>query len=296
MLDRPSPLRDQPGPMLREFDETEEQPPERPRTGWRPVWEWIRFLAILAVLALALRSFVIAPFSIPSRSMTPTLQIGDYLFVAKWSYGYSRYSFPLSPDVIDGRIGGSRPERGDIVVFRSPADPGTDYVKRVVGLPGDRVRVARGTVYINGAPLPRTRIADYLEPLAGAGDCAAGAGRRLRPDEDAAGRAVCRTPRYRETLPGGRAYSVLDAGETRADDFAEIAVPDGTYFLLGDDRDRSADSRFSARPGGGVGLIPEEYLVGRVLVVFWSTDGTASWWNPVSWFTAARWSRIGETF
>ncbi|MCA1749095.1 MAG: signal peptidase I [Sphingomonadales bacterium] len=256
----------------------------------------MRFLLVFVLLALALRSFVIAPFSIPSRSMTPTLMVGDYLFTAKWSYGYSRYSLPFSPALFDGRIGEDRPARGDIVVFRAPADPAIAYVKRVIGLPGDRVAVEGGRVILNGEPVPRTRIADFLEPLEEAGDCRPGPGRELMPDEDAEGRPVCRTPRYRETLPGGRSYTVLDAGDVPADDFAEVTVPEGGYFLLGDDRDRSADSRFEARRGGGVGIVPEQYLVGKALVVFWSSDGTASWWNPASWFTATRWNRIGESF
>lgn len=295
-LDRSAPFRDQPVAMLREFDEQEPGSPDAPVGGWRAVWEWVRFLLIFVGLALALRSFVVAPYTIPSRSMTPTLLVGDYLFVAKWSYGYSRYSLPFGPDLFDGRIGESRPERGDIVVFRAPADPGVAYVKRVIGLPGDRVAVRDGEIILNGERVPRTRIADFLEPMREADDCRIGPGRELMPDEDAAGNPVCRTPRYRETLPGGRSYTVLDAGDVPADNFAEITVPERSYFLLGDDRDRSADSRFAARRGGGVGIVPEDNLVGRAWFVFWSTDGTGSWWNPVSWFTATRWNHIGKSF
>ena len=281
--------------MLTEFDEIEARPP-RPRTAARVAWEWVRFLLTLAILALALRSLVVAPFNIPSRSMTPTLLVGDYLFAAKWPYGYSRYSFPFSPGFIEGRIGGGRPQRGDIVVFRSPADPDSDYVKRVIGLPGDRVRMVDGRLFINGEEMPRTRIADFLEPVGSVDECPDIPGGRTEVERSPEDGLVCRTPRYRETLPGGISYPVLDVGDTTADDTAELAVPAGHYFLLGDDRDRSADSRFVPRRGGGIGMVPEENIVGRVLVLFWSTDGSAHWYDPSSWFGAARWSRIGRSF
>lgn len=285
--------------MLRELDEKtgdgspQPYPAPRPR---RTAWGWLRFILSLAILALALRSLVIAPFNIPSRSMTPTLFVGDYLFVAKWPYGYSRYSFPFAPDFIEGRIGHGRPARGDIVVFRSPADPSSAYIKRVIGLPGDRVRMIGGELHLNGAAVAREEIAAFAETVRDASGCATqpGGNGRLESGED--GSLVCHTPRYRETLPGGRSYLVLDAGDSMADTTAEFVVPEGRYFLMGDDRDRSADSRFPAEPGGGIGLVPEEYIVGRALVIFWSTDGSASWANPVSWFSAARWDRIGRGF
>lgn len=280
--------------MLTEFDEADARPKER-RPAVRAGLEWLRFLVTLAVLAVLLRSLVVAPFNIPSNSMRPTLLAGDYLFAAKWPYGYSRYSFPFAPGFIEGRIGRGRPERGDIVVFRSPGDPDTDYVKRVIGLPGDRVQMIDGRVVLNGEEVPQVRIADYLEPIADERECVTGPDRNLLLERGEDGLA-CRTPRYREMLPGGRSYTVLDAGDSLADTTPEFVVPERSYFLLGDDRDRSADSRFAAVPGGGVGIVPEENLVGRVLVLFWSTDGSASWTNPASWFRATRWGRIGESF
>ncbi|QLC26848.1 signal peptidase I [Parasphingopyxis algicola] len=285
--------------MLRELDEKTGDGSPQPYPALRPrrtLWGWVRFILSLAILALALRSLVIAPFNIPSRSMTPTLFVGDYLFVAKWPYGYSRYSFPLAPDFIDGRIGNGRPSRGDIIVFRSPADPASAYIKRVIGLPGDRIRMIGGELHLNGEAVAREEVAEFAEPVDDASGCATRPGGNGRLESADEGSLVCYTPRYRETLPGGRSYLVLDAGDSMADTTAEFVVPDGHYFLMGDDRDRSADSRFPAEPGGGIGLVPEEYIVGRALVIFWSTDGSASWANPVSWFGAARWNRIGRGF
>jgi signal peptidase I len=260
------------------------------------LWARARTLLTLVVLALLVRSLVIAPFNIPSRSMTPTMLVGDYLFVAKWPYGYSRFSLPFSQLWPEGRIGSGRPARGDIVVFRSPADPDTTYVKRVIGLPGDRVRVLDGQLFLNGDPIPRTGISDFEEPVANAGDCPVMPAGNARLGSGAHGELVCYTPRYRETLPDGRSYYVLDAGDSTADTTEAFVVPEGHYFLMGDDRDRSADSRFPAEPGGGVGFVPEDHIVGRALVIFWSTDGSASWFNPISWFTAARWARIGRGY
>lgn len=257
--------------------------------------EWLRFLVTLGVLAILVRSLVVAPFNIPSRSMTPRMLVGDYLFVAKWPYGYSRHSFPFSPGLFEGRIGAGRPQRGDIVVFKSPAD-GSDYVKRVIGLPGDRVRLTAGELVINGRPVPRIRVADYLEPAGPDGACGGEAWPAVTIETAADGARRCRTPRWRETLANGASYDILDIGETVGDTTPEFAVPPGHYFMMGDDRDRSADSRFAASPGGGVGMVPEENLVGRALVVFWSTDGSSSWGDPTSWFDATRWDRIGESF
>ena len=285
--------------MLRELDEKTgngSPQPFLPQPRRRTLFGWLRLIATLVILAIVLRSLVIAPFNIPSRSMTPTMLVGDYLFVAKWPYGYSRYSFPLSPDLLEGRIGSGRPDRGDVVVFRSPADPDSSYVKRVIGLPGDSVQMIAGDLLLNGEAVAREEIEEFAEPVENASACVGSAGSTSRLESAADGSLVCYTPRYRETLPGGRSYAILDAGDSTADTTEEFTVPDGHYFLMGDDRDRSADSRFTAEPGGGIGFVPEEYIVGEALVVFWSTDGSARWINPISWFTAARWDRIGTGF
>ncbi|MBC2777137.1 signal peptidase I [Parasphingopyxis sp. GrpM-11] len=274
----------------------EEYRPENDQRKPPSIWSRLRVLATLVILALLVRSLVVAPFNIPSRSMTPTMLVGDYLFAAKWPYGYSRFSLPLPGLWPEGRLGGGRPERGDIVVFRSPADPDTSYVKRVIGLPGDRVRMSDGQLIINGERVPRTQVSDFEEPAEDAGDCPVIPLGSARLGSNADGQLTCFTPRYRETLPGGHSYFVLDAGDTTADTTQLFVVPEGHYFLMGDDRDRSADSRFPPEPGGGVGLVPEDYIIGRALVIFWSTDGSASWANPVSWFSAARWDRIGHGY
>jgi signal peptidase I len=254
----------------------------------------LRFLLLLFLAALALRTFILAPFSIPSGSMLPRLMIGDYLFIAKWPYGYSRYAFPWGLLGFQGRILGGLPDRGDVVVFHYPGGGNQDYVKRVIGLPGDRIEVRQGVVVLNGRPLPRERIADVAIPVSPNSPChgvAPGAVRSLQAGSD----AVCAIPRFRETLPDGTSYDVLDqVVNGPGDNFGAIVVPEGQLFVMGDNRDDSLDSRFPTSVGG-VGLLPVENLLGRVLVAFWSTNGSAEWIKPWTWFTAARWSRIGRT-
>jgi len=255
--------------------------------------ETLRFLVKLAIAVLILRSFLFAPFSIPSESMLPRLLIGDYLFVTKWNYGYSRWSLPGGVPLIPGRILGRDPTRGDVVVFRSPEPDDHDVIKRVIGLPGDTIQVRRGQVILNGKPIPKQRVADFVLPLTPNFD-AQKCGSQFQ-DVDAAGVPICRYPRFRETLPNGKSYMVLDQADIpQADDTGLYTVPEGNVFLMGDNRDDSADSRFPAPIG--MGYIPMERIEGRAVVTFFSTDGNASWINPVSWFTAARWQRIGEGF
>ena len=255
--------------------------------------ETLRFLVKLAIAVLILRSFLFAPFSIPSESMLPRLLIGDYLFVTKWNYGYSRWSLPGGVPLIPGRILGRDPTRGDVVVFRSPEPDDHDVIKRVIGLPGDTIQVRRGQVILNGKPIPKQRVADFVLPLTPNFD-AQKCGASFQ-DVDAAGVPVCRYPRFRETLPNGKSYMVLDQADIpQADDTGLYTVPAGDVFLMGDNRDDSADSRFPAPIG--MGYIPMERIEGKAVVSFFSTDGNASWINPVSWFTAARWQRIGEGF
>jgi signal peptidase I len=248
------------------------------------------------LFAFCLRAFVFATFVIPSESMLPRLLVGDYVFVAKWPYGYSRYSLPFTPPLIEGRILSRLPERGDVAVFKAPPDQRLDYIKRVIGLPGDRIAMRDGQLILNGVAVPKLRVADLLVPVTSNSPCQPAPGSAIEAERQPDGSTACRYPRYRETLPGGRSYDVLDLGEVSVDDYPETVVPAGHFFLMGDNRDRSADSRFPATPGGGVGLVPLENLVGRATFTLFSTNGAADWLNPLSWGKAARWERIGAGF
>ncbi len=250
---------------------------------------FVMFVVKLALIVLIFRSFIFSPFSIPSESMLPRLMNGDYLLAAKWPYGISKYSLPGEVPIIPGRIFASAPEPGDIVIFKHPID-GVDYIKRAIALPGDTVEVADGTLILNGAVIPRRRIADIDVPLSPNTSCHPLA-QLVELGEDA---LACRYPRYRETLPSGRAYDIIDLGRSDADDFGPVIVPEGRMFVMGDNRDNSQDSRFPAEANGGVGMVPMDLLVGRATVLMWSTDGGAEWIKPWTWFTAARGSRIGD--
>lgn len=253
---------------------------------------WLSFAGFLLKLILVIlifRSFVFSPFSIPSESMLPRLWNGDYLVAAKWPYGYSSYSLPFAAPLIPGRILAGQPEPGDVVIFKHPIDR-ADYIKRVIALPGDRIGLVDGQIVLNGEPVPKQPIDDFIIPVSPNTGCALG---RFQ-DHDEAGNSECRYPRFRETLPNGVSYDVLDFGVTRADNFDEIIVPEGQMFVMGDNRDNSQDSRYPARAGGGVGLVAQDDLVGRASVLMWSTDGGAEWIKPWTWFGAARWDRLGE--
>lgn len=247
----------------------------------------VRFVLIVAAIAWVVRSLVVAPFSIPSGSMLPTLQIGDYLAVSKWPYGYSRFSLFLHFPPFGGRIFSSLPKRGDIAVFWVPGE-GEDLIKRVIGLPGDSIELRDGEVILNGRPLARHRIAPVAIAVSPNSPCRTVAA-ALPHEEDGA----CLYPAWRETLPGGPSYIVLDqVDHGPADDFGPVTVPQGHVFMMGDNRDDSLDSRFPAA-AGGVGMVPVEDLVGRAEVLFWSTDGSASYLKPWTWFSALRGDRIG---
>ena len=255
---------------------------------------FLRFLLTLALLAWIIRSLIVAPFSIPSGSMLPTLYIGDYLFVAKWPYGYSRFSFPFQFPPIEGRIFTRLPSRGDVVVFRHPRDD-TDLIKRVIALPGDRVEVRGGALILNGKAVKRDQPRRYSLPVSPNTPCKT-APPSLPQVAEVENRTYCLFPSYRETLPGGPSYSVIDQVDGGiADDFGSETVPEGHVFLMGDNRDDSLDSRFPVS-AGGIGMVPVENLIGRGLMTFWSTDGSASYVNPLSWFSALRAERIGNGY
>lgn len=255
----------------------------KPQSEWRDLGS---FLIKLALVVFVVRSFIFSPFSIPSESMMPRLLIGDYLFITKFNYGYSRHSLPWSLPLLPD-IHWSDPKRGDVVVFKAPPGDREDWIKRVIGLPGDTVQMRDGQLILNGQPVPKQRVADEVIPITPTFGCdteyhTAGAD----------GGVACRFERFRETLPGGKTYDVLDLGDAPADTTQVYTVPAGHVFMMGDNRDNSADSRFQQ----GIGFVPMENIEGKAIVTFWSTDGTASWFLPWTWFTAARWERFGEGF
>jgi signal peptidase I len=241
-----------------------------------------------------LRGLIVQPFDIPSGSMLPTLYIGDYLVVAKWPYGYSRFSFPFGFPPFAGRLLEHLPKRGDVVVFRHP-DEDADLIKRVIGLPGDTIAVSNGRLILNGQPVARSRLPALQLPITANSPC------KVVPPANPttvvrSGKAYCSYPAYLETLPGGPSYTVLDQVQHGpADDFGPIKVPPAHVFVMGDNRDDSLDSRFPPYVGG-VGMLPVDHLIGRALITFWSTDGSAYYLKPWTWFTALRTTRIGNRY
>lgn len=240
----------------------------RARDNVSGLWANIRTILIAVFFALLFRAFAYEPFNIPSGSMLPTLLVGDFLFVSKFSYGYSRHSLPMSLPLIPGRVLFTEPERGDVAVFKLPTDNRTDYIKRVMGLPGDRLQIIGGRLYINDEMIERRPTGQFVT-------------------RDAFGRTET-LQRYTETLPNGRSYQILERSDNEPFDNTPVfQVPDGHYFALGDNRDNSLDSRAL----GQVGYIPRENLIGRAQFLFFSVDTEASD-GVIGWLTNIRWERF----
>ncbi|MHA1536629.1 MAG: signal peptidase I [Alphaproteobacteria bacterium] len=255
--------------------------PKAPAKG--SAWDTIKTVFYAVLIAVLVRTVLIEPFSIPSRSMLPTLVVGDYLFVTKFSYGYSKHSLPFSPSLFDGRVFFTEPKRGDVIVFKKPTDNRTDYIKRLIGLPGDRIQVIRGRLHINGKMVPRKLIGTVKNIV-------------WRESFPGGGTIIRRVPRsvtykhYREFLPNGKAHSIYEISDNEGfkDNTDIYVVPKGHYFMMGDNRDNSQDSRYL----GEVGYVPVENLVGRADFIFFSLHERRKWWEIWYWPKFVRFARV----
>jgi signal peptidase I len=228
----------------------------------------VRTLLLAALIAFGIRTFAFEPFSIPSGSMIPTLLVGDYLFVSKYSYGYSARSIVMGLPIFEGRIGFASPQRGDVAVFKTPRDNRTDYIKRVIGLPGDTVQVKDQVLYINGTPVPR----EAVGPISF----------EERPE-----RSKSQGIEYIESIPGGPSYTIVEERENGpGDDTPLFTVPPHHYFMMGDNRDNSLDSRFT------LGFVPEENLIGRAEMIWFSLGEGTPFWQIWNWPFALRTERL----
>jgi len=269
--------------------------PENKESKGSAVWREIKGLLWVLLAVLLFHSFVAKPFYIPSESMMPTLLKGDRLVVSKYPYGWSWVSpsFHVFPHW-QGRLLGKMPERGDIVIVTPPGQS-DDYIKRVIGLPGDTIEVRGGRLVINGEPVKAVPRPPAMIPVDANVPCGMefSGFQVVQPD----GEAYCRLPIVRETLPNGVSYDTIDLGQSAGDDYAAVKVPAGHLFLMGDNRDRSADSRFGLGPpeNGLGGPVPWENIGGRAEFVTFSLDGTSQIFNPISWFQALRSGRAGSS-
>ena len=255
-------MSDQPNDVIAAMEETDAADAAQKKK------DWIQFF-LLALLALTIRSCAFEPYNIPSSSMVPTLLVGDYLFISKFDYGYSRHSFPFSVPLIPflkkGRLFNKTPERGDIVVFKVPTDNRTDYIKRVIGLPGDTIQMRTGRLYINGKLVPREKI---------------------RTEDWPTEAGWQHYTKYEETLPNGLKHNIYELNDDMPlDNTDAFSIPDGHYFMMGDNRDNSQDSRY-------FGLVPEELLEGKARFIFYSTNGDGWFFQFWRWKDFLRFERF----
>lgn len=264
--------------------------PEKTSFDW---WHEVRSIALLILAVLAFHSFVAKPFYIPSESMMPVLLKGDRLVVSKFPYGWSYVSPSFHPlPFLKGRVFGKLPERGDIVIV-SPQNRREDYIKRVIGLPGDILEVRGGQVILNGVPVPQKVLKPVLVPVDGNAPCPPMQfpGARVTGRD---GKDYCELPARQEILPNGRTYVTIDMGPSTLDWYGPVRIPADHVFLMGDNRDNSADSRASLEENGLGGPVPWEAIGGRAEFITFSLDGDSSW-NPLSWLHAFRSGRAGNS-